>query len=301
MHSYLAGVRSYQVDRGLTVSDDVFHHPRLRRIIDGARNIFGETSRRDRYLLTRDILIRILSLPPAPLEGPLDSLDIDTVLEALAVRASFTLAFAAFLRIGEFTYSAAELADWQRLSPRFLTRQSVTISSSGYSLHLVIPQSKTDTASARRGVTLVIARSDAEDVACPVQAMAGYLASTALFALPCSPLFFRTNTSHTKVVPWTRAYVLRRLNLCLEQAGIDARGYSGHSFRQGAATSAALSNLGSHEIQLLWRWKSDALKAYIDTPPERLHALSRRMQGHFDPLSPLPSLPLPPGVGGHSA
>ena len=92
--------------------------------------------------------------------------------------------------------------------------------------------------------------------------------------------------------------MLRRLTLSLEQAGFDACGYSGHSVRRGAATSAAQSNLGSHEIQLLGRWKSDAFKAYIDTPPERLHALSRRMQGHFDPLSPLPSLVLPPGVGG---
>ena len=294
MHSYVAGVRSYQVDLGLPVPDDVFHHPRLRRIIDGARNIFGEAPRRDRYPLTRDILVRILSFPLISLDGPLDYLDVDAHLEARALRASFTLAFAAFLRIGEFTYSPLALADWSRQSSRLLTRQAVTISSTGDALCLVLPQSKTDPS--RKGVTLVVARSDPGDIACPVQAMVDYFASTAHFALPGSPLFFRTNASHTKLLPWTRAYVLRRLALCLEQAGIDARGFSGHSFRRGAATTAAHNNLGGYEIQLLGRWKSDAYKAYIDTPPAQLHALSRRLQGHFDPLSPLPPLPshMPP-------
>ncbi|KAI0820425.1 hypothetical protein BC628DRAFT_1276145, partial [Trametes gibbosa] len=50
----------------------------------------------------------------------------------------------------------------------------------------------------------------------------------------------------------------------LTALGLDSSKYSGHSFRRGAATSAAAVGYADHEIQLLGRWRSDAYKLYID-------------------------------------
>ena len=50
--------------------------------------------------------------------------------------------------------------------------------------------------------------------------------------------------------------------------------YAGHSFRIGAATSAALAGIEDSTIQLLGRWQSGAFLRYIRTPHERLAAMS---------------------------
>ena len=47
---------------------------------------------------------------------------------------------------------------------------------------------------------------------------------------------------------------------------IDPHQYSGHSFRIGGATSAAVAGLNDYEIKLLRRWSSDCYKCYIRSP-----------------------------------
>jgi len=53
--------------------------------------------------------------------------------------------------------------------------------------------------------------------------------------------------------------------------------FSGHSFRRGAASSAAAAGLRDFELQQVGRWRSDAHKLYIEPNPYRLLSLSSRL------------------------
>ena len=60
----------------------------------------------------------------------------------------------------------------------------------------------------------------------------------------------------------------------LSQLGADVSKFSGHSFRIGAASTAARAGLSDSFIQKLGRWKSDAFTTYIRTLAEDLAAAS---------------------------
>ena len=76
------------------------------------------------------------------------------------------------------------------------------------------------------------------------------------------PLFLLENG-----LPLTRSLVTDRLRAILISAGLPGDFFS-HSFRIGAATSAARAGVPDHLIQVLGQWKSDAYKQYIRTPPD---------------------------------
>ena len=225
-----------------------FHLPDLERMIAGVRRLRGEAGTQERLPITKDLLLQMLPhLSQRTREGA-------------TLYASFCLAFAAFLRIGEFTYSlkdrTADFSKW------FLTRRSMRLFDNH--LELTLPASKTDPF--RRGVTLTIAASG--DDACPVEAIR-YLFRRWKAPLD-SPLFETAGG-------FTRELVIGQVRQNLALLGIKGH-YSGHSFRRGAATSARAAGLSDDEIMLLGRWKSDAYRLYIDTHPERLLAASRRHQ-----------------------
>ena len=69
-----------------------------------------------------------------------------------------------------------------------------------------------------------------------------------------------------------------RLVSCIRRALSDAGiGYSGHSFRIGAATTAALAGIEDSTIKMLGRWESSAYQRYLRTPRETLAAVSARL------------------------
>ena len=96
--TYLA-VKSAHVDFNFIAFDDSFYHSMLQRVVAGIRKFRGEVNVQEREPLIRDLLLRILSL-------------FDTSSQYnVTLYASFCLAFADFLRIGEFTYSPNDLKD----------------------------------------------------------------------------------------------------------------------------------------------------------------------------------------------
>ncbi len=63
----------------------------------------------------------------------------------------------------------------------------------------------------------------------------------------------------------------------LHRIGCDEDKYCGHSFRIGAATSAAAANIEDHMIQTLGRWSSSCYTRYIRVQPLHIKAAQERM------------------------
>ena len=56
-----------------------------------------------------------------------------------------------------------------------------------------------------------------------------------------------------------------------------AKNFAGHSFRIGAATTAAQCGIQNALIKTLGRWESSAYTRYIRTAPEVLYKVSRTL------------------------
>ena len=132
-------------------------------------------------------------------------------------------------------------------------------------VRLVLKRSKTDPF--RQGMEIFMGRSGTE--VCPVQALLQYIGIRP--ATP-GPLFMLSTG-----LPLTRAYLVTNLQAALRQIGMDVMMYTGHSFRIGAATTAAQRGLEDSLIQTLGRWRSDAYKLYIKLPRTQLAGVSRTL------------------------
>lgn len=216
IQKYLAALRSVHVDRGEPV--EVFDDHHVRRLVQGARNLFPARAREQRLPITKDVLYRILQPAACQSEHPVDTANLN---------AAFSMAFAGFLRMGEFTYTPEQLRDERRLATEKPTRRCVTLSRSLDHYRLLLPRSKTDTSNA--GVQVVIA--SARDGCCPTEHLLNLYrqdpqpANAPLFRLHDKP-FSRQN-----VVQLLRNW-LRRCNIATPEK------YKGHSFRRGAAETA---------------------------------------------------------------
>ena len=153
MKLYLAGIKSYQLDLGIDCA--AFQDPRLERTIHGIKRDHSEPERRVRTPLIRPHLLSILRHLPSE------------TYDSTVLRAAFTLAFAAFLRVGEFAYGEADQQLGVAFPRWFLTKQSIQVAENGAYLELTIPASKTDPF--RKGITLTVAAT--RDTGCPVRAI----------------------------------------------------------------------------------------------------------------------------------
>lgn len=113
---------------------------------------------------------------------------------------------------------------------------------------------------------------------CPVSATLAYIAHRQDRPGP----FFAT----------TRNTPVTKIRLTLSSLGLPQNDYAGHSFRIGAATTAALAGIEDSTIQAMGRWQSAAFLQYIRIPREQLAALSRQMATVIYCTCSLPS---PPG------
>jgi len=72
---------------------------------------------------------------------------------------------------------------------------------------------------------------------------------------PKSPLFSKDDSS-----PLSRGHIISQVKSALVKVGFEAMKFSGHSFRQGAASSAAAVGFNDYEIQQLGTWHSNSYK-----------------------------------------
>ena len=121
-------------------------------------------------------------------------------------------------------------------------------------LRIRLKQSKTDPF--HSGVLVFIGKTGC--IFCPVAAVLSYLA---LCPAGMGPLFrFEDGRA------LTRRCLVEELRRGLRELGIDHTGYSGHSFRIGAATAAHAAEIEDSTIRMLGRWESDAFLRYIRRP-----------------------------------
>ena len=76
--------------------------------------------------------------------------------------------------------------------------------------------------------------------------------------------------------PLTRVLLTSWIRKIALSSGLEGN-YSSHSFRIGAATTAARNGIPDHAIQALGRWASSAYQLYIRTPSEALAHFSQQL------------------------
>lgn len=171
--------------------------------------------------------------------------------------------FFGFLRSGEITVpSAKEYDAGCHLSEGDVTLDSNTAPSA---VQVRVKASKTDPF--RKGVSVYLGKT--ENDLCPVGAVAAYMAVRGRSAGP----FFRFRDG----TPLSRVLLVKRLREALQPSGRDVSQYSGHSFRIGAATTAAAVGVEESLVKTLGRWQSSAYLLYIRVPRERLVSVSKRL------------------------
>lgn len=255
IRKYLSAIRSVHVDMNLDTA--MFNTPHLNLLVQGACNLFPgdlNTSGPTREPLSRDLLLKLVSPDACHGEPPRDTLNLN---------AAFCLAFAGFLRMGEFTWSLASLRS-PGFSRRHLTHRCVTMESGA--LSVVLPFSKTDIK--HQGIRIPIAATN--DGVCPVFHMSRII-QTEDTSLDL-PLFSLQRGC------FSRAMVLARLKARLLRLGLPVSNIKGHSFRKGAAMHASQMGASTAEIKALGRWESDAVERYYDgRSAEHLLSIQQRI------------------------
>ena len=252
--SYVSGIRHAQIALGLPDPFAKPLFPKFEYVMKGIKRTQAErgVGRRPHLPITPVILRKIFEVwdkAPSP----------DTPM----LKAACCLGFFGFLRTTEFT-----VPSWQKFDQGAhlaLADIAVDNHSKPSVLQVHIKQSKTDPF--RKGVHIFIGRS-LSDI-CPVNMMVKYLAARGPSQ---GPLFLCATQA-----PLSRPRLVKELRSALAQAGIDPAAYCGHSFRIGAATTAAASGVEDSLIQILGRWQSTAYLQYVKVPRSQLAAISRSL------------------------
>lgn len=250
IQTYLAAVRHAQIMRGYPEPREVSSLPRLRLVQTGVRRARADSgpATPPRLPITPAILRRIRPhcLPASP------------GYEECLLWAAATTCFFGFFRAGEITVPSAAAFD----PAVHLAWGDVAISENRQVVRVFLKRSKTDQFG--RGTEVFFQATD--DELCPVSALGAYVVRRGTAQGP----FFCTAAG----AALTKARFVEQVRSALTRAGIPLSGYSGHSFRIGAATTASQAGVPDSVIQLLGRWSSPAFLGYIRTPREHLAGYS---------------------------
>ena len=177
--------------------------------------------------------------------------------EATLLWAACCVGFFGFMRSGEFTSSHA--------SPSAVLFKDLAVDSHTDTrmVRLFLSQAKNDPF--KKGILIFLGKSG--KAVCPVNALLGYVAVRPVAG---GPLFIWEDMS-----PLSRDQFVHKVKAALQAANVNSESYSGHSFRIGAATTAAAAGVPADTIKMLGRWSSDAYQLYVRTPRESLAAVAR--------------------------
>ena len=229
---YVSAVRNWHIELGY--EDPCAEAVLLKRVLRGICRFHGTDVVATRLPITLPILLK---LSTACMNTPLL-----TGTDRLMFRCAMLIAFFGFLRCSEITGA-------------HIRRHCLQVNADHINLHL--SSSKTDPQG--KGVDIIV--GPGRSPLCAVAAAKEYLEATASQA-PESPLFVYTNGQSL-----TRQAFTATVRCLLASSGHDlCHQYSSHSFRIGAATTAAAAGVPESMIRCAGRWQSDACLRYIRTP-----------------------------------
>ncbi len=247
--TYLAGIRHTQITLGLPEPKEYSSLPRLWLVQAGIKRVYSQKTpliKRIRLPITPAILRRMHSL------WSVKAGDADVTM----LWAASTLCFFGFFRAGEITIPSMKAFNAQsHLSWGDITVDDVTTPTI---IRVHLKRSKTDQFG--RGADIQLGRTGC--VLCPVAAVLGY---TAVRGRDHGP-FFRFKNGD----PLTKPAFSKHVRSALQELSLPYQEFAGHSFRIGAATTAAKAGIEDSTIQMLGRWSSSAFLVYIRSPPEQL-------------------------------
>ncbi len=244
---YMSAIRLYHLEKGYP--DPTANAPLLKYLLQGIKRS-QSTRPTQKHPITPDLLKRLKPL--------LKSSGLSSSQWHL-YWAAFTLAFYAFFRVSEYTAPARH-----RATSHTLKLSQVTLRATSIKICL------TKTKTAQFQVPSPIHIGATKTSTCPVKALTSFLSHRS--APSTSPLFTFEDGSFL-----TPRLVSNTLKSVISRAGLDSSGYSSHSFRIGAATTAAASGVPDHLVQKLGRWSSDAYKSYIRPQTSTLQAAAPLM------------------------
>ena len=256
---YLAAVRNLHISCGH--GDPLMGKLLLKKVLRGILRYQGQ-----RRILRQPVTPGILLAIRPILETWLGERDFPMIW------AAFTLAFYGFLRCSEFTYPGVN-----SFRPQFdLGTDSVSFYPSLVCpQHIVVTLRSSKTDFSRQGRSVVIAK--APGTVCAVSAMQQFFLTTR----PSSGPLFSFQSG------WllTRSAAICLLRDAARCAGLPYHSLKGHSFRIGAASTAAAAGLPDWLIKVLGKWSSDCYQLYIRTPQQVLLSAAPRMASVSSPDS----------------
>ena len=246
---YLSAVRHYSIMAGHGDPFSPGAFPLLQYVLRGVRRV-PRPPTQPRLPITPEILRHIKS------QWASHGGETDYVM----LWAACCVGFFGFMRAGEFTSRPGE-------HPAPLTVEDIAVDdcANPTMVHIHLKRSKTDPF--RHGVDIYLGRTGRD--LCPVAALLAFMAVRP--AINGALFVFANGT------PLTRDRLVEAVRCALRKAGVPATGYSGHSFRIGAATTAAEAGLEDSVVKMLGRWESSAYHRYIQTPRATLAAFSARL------------------------
>lgn len=255
--SYLAAIRYSQIALGLG-NPHMEDMSKLEYVIRGVKRLTGGPTR-TRLPITLPLL--------AQLQGSWRVNQPER--DASMLWAAAAMCFFGFLRVGEVVAPSDSTFDPSvHLSA---TDISVDSHSSPTYVAVNIKASKTDPF--RRGVTIYLGRTHSQ--ICPVAATLKYVVKRGVSK---GPLFIFADGRFL-----TRERFVAAVREALASSGVDSSKYCGHSFRIGAATTAAEQGIQDSLIRTLGRWQSSAYLLYIRTPRDAICAVAKTLIGDCHP------------------
>ena len=228
--SYLAAVRHAQISLGLG-DPKMCDIPQLKYVIKGIKRYTGQQTR-TRLPITPDLMRNLRCYWRSN----------HTERDYIMLWAAACMCFFGFVRAGELVVLSD--SDFDPLS--HLAAGDVLVNNQSFPSYLVVNVKASKTVPFRLGVQIHLGRTYSE--LCPVAAILSYIVKRGTSDGP----FFRFEDSRYL----TRGRFVTAIRSALVAVGVNLSHYAGHSFRIGAATTAASCSLQDSLIKTLGRWES---------------------------------------------